>query len=188
MDAETIIMNTFPIRDPEVRSALVSAARIETFQPGEVISHSGDTENYLRLLIKGVVRGYMVDSAGKETTVYFVSEQYQLITGNTLMQGIESDVEIQSLKTSQILTIPNAATAGFRTHPEIRSLYIKYLTRVSDFQWRTKKMLYMKTARERYEWFLKEFPGLIDQVQHSYIASFLNITPVTLSRVRHSEK
>lgn len=49
-------------------------------------------------------------------------------------------------------------------------------------------MQYMHSARERYEWFLKKYPGLIDIVRHVHIASLLDIASVTLSRVRHSEK
>ena len=39
-------------------------------------------------------------------------------------------------------------------------------------------------AAERYAWFTRSYPGLIDRVSHRYVASFLGITPVTLSRVR----
>ena len=45
-------------------------------------------------------------------------------------------------------------------------------------------ILYRTTAMERYEWFLNYYPGLIDVVPHKYIASFLDMTPVTLSRLR----
>ncbi|MEQ2617002.1 hypothetical protein AAAT94_07475 [Intestinimonas aquisgranensis] len=37
---------------------------------------------------------------------------------------------------------------------------------------------------ERYQWFLEAYPGLIDQVTHRYVASFLEMSPVTLSRLR----
>ena len=40
-------------------------------------------------------------------------------------------------------------------------------------------------ATERFKWFCKEYPGMIDMVNNRYIASFLGITPVTLSRLRH---
>ena len=40
-------------------------------------------------------------------------------------------------------------------------------------------------ATERFEWFCKEYPGMVDMVNNRYIASFLGITPVTLSRLRH---
>lgn len=45
-----------------------------------------------------------------------------------------------------------------------------------------------KSASERYRWFLSNYPGLIDRVPHRHIASFLNMTPVTLSRLRRAER
>ena len=40
----------------------------------------------------------------------------------------------------------------------------------------------------RYQWFLKKYPGLIDEVSNKHIASFLGMTPVTLSRLRQKLK
>ena len=40
------------------------------------------------------------------------------------------------------------------------------------------------SAMQRYQWFLEEYPGIIHRVSHKYIASFLGMTPVTLSRLR----
>lgn len=47
-----------------------------------------------------------------------------------------------------------------------------------------KVVLYQQSAAERYQWFLNAYPGLIDQVKHKHIASFLGMSPVTLSRLR----
>ena len=59
----------------------------------------------------------------------------------------------------------------------------------SENQHRTLKIVaYQYTAAQRYQWFLQEYPGLIDRIQHKYIASLLNMTPVTLSKVRRELK
>ena len=47
-----------------------------------------------------------------------------------------------------------------------------------------KHAIYMLNAKERYNWFLREYKDLIDRVSHRHVASFLNMTPVTLSRLR----
>lgn len=48
------------------------------------------------------------------------------------------------------------------------------------------RLLLMNTAEERYLQFLKEFPGLEKRVPQYHIASYLGITPVSLSRIRSS--
>ena len=41
------------------------------------------------------------------------------------------------------------------------------------------------TPQQRYEELLKEYPGIIQRVPQHYIASYLGITPVSLSRIRN---
>ena len=52
--------------------------------------------------------------------------------------------------------------------------------------WEIKTITTQHTAIERYQWFLKAYPGLIDHVSNKHIASFLGMTPVTLSRLRRA--
>ena len=54
--------------------------------------------------------------------------------------------------------------------------------------WQIKTVLHKRTSMERYQWFLQAYPGLIDQVTHRYIASFLEMSPVTLSCLRAALK
>lgn len=48
-----------------------------------------------------------------------------------------------------------------------------------------KTILCQNTATQRYDWFCKEYPGLIERVNNRYAASYLGMTPVTFSRLRH---
>ena len=41
---------------------------------------------------------------------------------------------------------------------------------------------------ERYQWFRQAYPGLSEKISNRYIASFLNMTPVTLSRLKQELK
>lgn len=49
-----------------------------------------------------------------------------------------------------------------------------------------KIVLYQRTTKERYAWFQKKYPALIDRISNKYIASFLRMNPVTFSRLLHS--
>lgn len=88
------------------------------------------------------------------------------------------------IQNSEIFSIPANTILKLRSeYQEISDLQIMILTRVASYHWGTRRMLYLKTAQERYEWFLERYPGL-----NYDIASFLNITPVTLSRIRHDKE
>ena len=45
-------------------------------------------------------------------------------------------------------------------------------------------LLYRCTAMERYQWFMSHYADIASIVSNRYIASFLGMTPVTLSRLR----
>ena len=69
---------------------------------------------------------------------------------------------------------------------EAMSLYNRLLQQSSQVHWEIKNMLCQHNAMERYQWFLRAYPGLIEQISNKYVASFLGITPVTLSRLRRA--
>ena len=63
-------------------------------------------------------------------------------------------------------------------------LYNKLLLIGLDRHWQEKINLLSCSAMQRYLWFLENYPNLIDLVGNKYIASFLGMTPATLSRLR----
>ena len=46
------------------------------------------------------------------------------------------------------------------------------------------RIICQRSARERYEWFLQEYGGSKYKIPDKYIASFLNMAPETLSRIK----
>ena len=69
---------------------------------------------------------------------------------------------------------------------EVTKLYNELLIKALNEHWKLKQILNSYTAVQRYQWFLDEYPGLIGKVSNKYIASFLGMTPVTLSRLRRT--
>lgn len=70
--------------------------------------------------------------------------------------------------------------------PEVAAMITKLLTNAFDEHYLHKIVIQTYDAEQRYIWFLKHYRGLIDKVPHRYIASYLGMTTVTLSRVRSS--
>lgn len=66
--------------------------------------------------------------------------------------------------------------------------YVQFLSRALRRHWESKMILSQYSAKDRYRWFLGKYPGVIDMVNHHYVASFLGMTPVTLSRIRSAER
>lgn len=67
--------------------------------------------------------------------------------------------------------------------PELIWLYNRMLLEALDRHWNLKEVRYRLSATERYQWFLDTYPGLVEYVKAKHIASFLGMSPVSLSRL-----
>ena len=74
--------------------------------------------------------------------------------------------------------------AALEEIPELMEIYNFFLRKALARHWEGKILMHQCAAMERYQWFLREYPGLINAVSNKHIASFLGMTPVTLSRLR----
>ena len=74
---------------------------------------------------------------------------------------------------------------NMKDEPEVIRVYQEQIVKWGMIYQSRAVSLSQGDATERFEWFCKEYPGMIDMVNNRYIASFLGITPVTLSRLRH---
>ena len=189
MDVETFLTEIIPIKNVTLKRILEKECRVDCFEQGERINEVGKIDYYVRFLIQGAVRGYIIDKNGKETTTIFVVDPGALIAGSRMLDGSASEIGFHVLKDSEVFSIPVETILTLREeYQEINDLQMLMLAQAAVYHWETKKMLYLNTAQERYEWFLEHYPGLIHSVKHYDIASFLNITPVTLSRIRRDMK
>ena len=186
MHKDEFLDRIIPIHNQALRTIIKKQATIETFAPKTILSSMGEKENQVRFLISGVVWGYMYNSAGEEITICFIQDPGEVIFGSEYLGAEASEITLETITNCEVFTMPLSILLELQTkYQEIAGLYLSTMIKRLQFHWETKKMLYMKTAGERYEWFLREYPGIIDKVSHRRVASFLNMTPVTLSRIRN---
>ena len=96
-----------------------------------------------------------------------------------------SPINLMALTPCELVTLPLPEMLELiRQSPELFQVYSKLLTEALRLHNGIKNALCNYTAKQKYEWFLQEYPGLIFDVNNRYIASFLHMTPETLSRLR----
>lgn len=139
-------------------------------------------------LVSGLFRFYIVDSQGIEHTDCFATEPGQAITPSTDMVTAYP-VNIQALEDCTVLVFPMAvAKKLLAENLESAHIFSTHVQKAANIHLELQNVLAQCNATQRYQWFLGKFPGLIDQVSHTYIASFLGITSVSLSRIRARQK
>lgn len=184
MDVRKYISDTFGLIDLQLLEKLESCACVRLVRKGELLQKSGEKAYYTSFLVRGIFRGFYYDSNGVDVTDCFACSR-----GDALVSclGLEepSVINIEALENGEILTFPTAVLLEQMEHKEeLLALYNRLLRSALRMHWENKVALTNRTARDRYEWFQLRFPGLIDRISHKYVASFLGMTPVSLSRVR----
>ncbi len=126
-----------------------------------------------------------LDSEGKEKTVGFTMSRGDVVLSNMDLTGCHISTD-QALVPSTLILLPiDYVLQNMKDEPEVIRVYQEQIVKWGMIYQSRAVSLSQGDATERFEWFCKEYPGMIDMVNNRYIASFLGITPVTLSRLRH---
>lgn len=174
----------FELSDPAVISALSASSAPRHLNEGELLLREGEVQHEVPFLVHGVIRGFYFDENGKEITDCLVVQPGMPAVA---MAEIEkrSSLYLQALEESDLLVISiHDVRDLLDRYPVLMKIYNQLLVAAFSTHWELKAIVCREKATERYKWFLQRYPGLIERISNKYIASFLGITPVTLSRIR----
>lgn len=165
---------------------LSACASVRVHKKGDIIIETGEAVSKVDFLLTGIYRGYFVDSNGRDITDCFAYK-----TGSPLLPSTELNIpaiiSIQAVTDGSSISISiDVVNELLKKYTEVAQLYIRLLSESAQEHWKIKNAIYQYTALQRYEWFQNNYPGLIHKVSNRYVASYLNVTPVTLSRIRAS--
>lgn len=176
-------MLTLGLTQPALQS-LWEASQLLTFKKGKRLIKAGKIEQYLYFIVKGIARIY-IRSVDKEITFCFCAETDVLFSYNSFFNQTAGYETVELLEESRLLRV---------SYAKIKALCEKDLSTANFFNKligvelvRTEERLISsqsKSATERYAEFIKRSPKLVQRVQLGYIASYLGISQVTLSRIR----
>ena len=176
--------STFGITDLELLNHLESEAAVRHFKKGQYAYKVGNIMQEVLFLCNGVFRFFFLDEQGNELTDCFAFR-----SGEPVFPALDFTrplpVNIQALASSECIAIPMTTIVSLIDNdPRIMKIYVEMLRKSLKIHWEGKLAMYQFSATERYLWFTQNYGELLDRVTHLHIASFLGISPVTLSRIR----
>lgn len=181
--------NILAIETEALAQQLAAATQEEFFKTGDLLLRAGDISNYIYFLEHGVIRGYLLNANGNDVTDCFVYRcgEACMASFDRLEMDIPSLCTLEVLEDSKCFRVPMETVIALQQkYPEVTLLYNRQLISSLEKHWGAKLALCQLSATERYQWFLETYPDLIHRIRDKHIASFLNITPVTLSRLRRT--
>ena len=155
------------------------------FRKHQYILQQGELSRFENFIVTGLTRTYEVDEKGQEHILQFGMEDWWIGDMYSFLSGKPSAFNIDCLEDTEVLRI---------TKPNLELLYSEVPKMNQYFRLLLEKALIAtnqriiaslrKTAAERYLEFLEKYPRIDQRVSNHQIASFLGITPQSLSRVR----
>jgi len=156
------------------------------FQKGEIILHEGEVCESIYWVAKGLVRQFYYKN-GKELTEYMATEDNIVMSIESLFTDKPSTQQMVALEPTILFALPKRELEHEAVrNVNIQMLYRKILEESLIISQVHADMLRFESAQERYSKLVKRSPQLVLRAPLVYIASYLQMTPETLSRVRTS--
>jgi CRP-like cAMP-binding protein len=156
------------------------------FAKGEQLLTEGQTCKNIYWIVKGLLRQYYFKD-GKELTEYMATENTIVMCIESLFKEEPSQLQIVALEPSLVYAMPKAELEAVAMKSvNIQILYRKILEESLIISQRRADLLRFESAQNRYSKLMKTQPQLVLRAPLVYIASYLQMTPETLSRVRNS--
>jgi CRP-like cAMP-binding protein len=150
----------------------------------EMILREGETCTNIYWVVKGLVRQFYFKN-GKEVTEYMATESSIVMCIESLFLEQPTHLQIKAIEPSVLIALPKAdLEAVAMKSVNIQILYRKILEESLILSQIHADMLRFESAQDRYQKLIKRQPQLVLRAPLVYIASYLQMTPETLSRVR----
>jgi len=151
----------------------------------QFILQEGEVCRHIAFVTSGCLRSYTVDSNGEEHIMQFAIEDWWISDLQSFLSGKPTTYNIDALEDSELLLLEKEARDKMLESAPKLERYFRLLQEANYVasHHRIEESL-SASAEERYLDFIKTFPTLIQRVPQGQIASYLGITPQSLSRIR----
>lgn len=154
------------------------------YRKNSLLHEAGKICDYMFIIFSGIARVYY-ENDGKDITTFFAAEHETITAVDSFVQRKKSKYNVEALEDVIAFKVSHQDLENlFNNNPKYErfgrllalQLYMELVERVDDLQ--------LKSAQERYDALLTKSPYLVQRVASKHIASFLSITPETLSRIK----
>jgi CRP-like cAMP-binding protein len=157
----------------------------KTVKKGAFLLSAGEVCGGTFFVEKGLLRMYSIDKNGKEHIIQFAPENWLISDRSSLYFNEKSKYYIDAVENSEVLILKNDFFLEFQVkYPHsMEKNDILLQKHIKNLQNRINSLI-AETAEERYLNFIKMYPNLMLRVPQWMVASYLGITPESLSSVR----
>jgi CRP-like cAMP-binding protein len=186
MNANFVFLNSFAEVDEETFKKLQKITSYKILEKHEIIAKEGEIPSpRVYMLISGIMRAYINTESGKQYNKKLFAPKSFVGPLTAIITKRPSKLTYETLTECKVIETDFEAFLDMcKTDIQLSNLYNKVLEHIFiDYERRSLELMSLN-ATERYLNLRKRIPNIDELIPQFQIASFLNITPVQLSRVR----
>jgi len=162
-----------------------SVSILKTLRKHQYLLQAGDVWRYNAFVCHGCLRAYRVDNKGTEHILHFATENWWTGDRESLLTGNPAASNIDALENSEVILIGKENFDQLCQQIPAFNAMIQAILEKSFIVNQNRLHAAMSfTAEQKYLNFLEKYPNLVLRIPQHMIASYLGITPETLSRIR----
>jgi CRP-like cAMP-binding protein len=151
----------------------------------QFLLHEGEVCRNIGFVNSGCLREYTIDNKGAEHIIQFAIIDWWVSDLNSFLSGLPATYNIDALQDSEILLLEKSSRDKMLDACPKMEKFFRLLLEGNYIATRQRIVDSLSTsAEDRYLKFIKTYPKLFEQVPQNQIASYLGITPQSLSRIR----
>lgn len=164
-----------------------SLLRPRTLRKKQYLLQAGDVSRFENFVVKGLLRAYTVDAKGQEHIAMFAPEGWWISDLYSFLTQTPGNQNIDALEDSEVLQIEKQDLEKLYLQVPKFDRFFRILLQ-NAFVANQQRIIasISQTAEEQYLAFIKKYPSLEQRVPQHQVASYLGITPETISRIRRS--
>lgn len=184
----SLLLNNFgkytPISD-QALAFLNDHFHVKTYDPKEIIVEGGSIARYFYFVLDGVQVIYLLNAKGEKVTLGFSFNGSVSGVYDSFLKQAPSNYFLESLTPSQMIGISRERyLALFDQFPEFYQWRTQFMEEILFGRSAREVEMLTLSAKERFDTFNKRCPPALLKIPQKYLASYLNMTPETYSRLR----
>ena len=177
-----------PVEESQLKPVF-EQTQCHNYDSGQFIVLEGDEAQLEFIVLRGIVKSGVTTADGQDVTLNFYPSPAVVSPAITRYAEGKSRVHIQALTDARVAWFPADTLVNcMLASPSVQrwgdSILRSDLVKRADKEW----ALAALSGKERLASFRQQFPNLENEISHGPIASYLGVTPVTLSRLRGNTK
>ena len=173
-----------PFTETELET-LHSRLKHKTVRKKTLLLSQGEICKYESYIVKGCVKKYYIDENGDEVILQFAVEDWWMSDISSFSEQKPSNLFIEKLEDTELLMIDYESKEYlYQQIPHLERVFRLMLQRAYAVLESRFYAAVSHTAEERYLDFIKRYPTIPQRVPQTQIASYLGITPESLSRIK----